>query len=517
MRSNKERKTIFPTAQNEKLILVNIGPVEKRIAILNKGEFSDFFMERESKEHYAGSIYKGRIKSVLPGIEAVFVDIGLSKNGFLHVSDVIDKSAVLREMLSEDDDPAFKSQRKKHNAKIKDVLKSGEEVMAQVVKEAIGTKGPRLTTYISLPGRYLVLTPYDNNIGISRRITDRNERKRIREILSKINSLNKVGCIVRTVAENRTEEELENELKYLIGLWERIKSMSEKQKPPVKVYEEYGIVLRLIRDVFTEDVTQLIIDSKEEYVRILQFLKAFMPSLRRKVKLYNGNTPLFQKYNLEKKIDEIFEKKVALKSGGSLIIEQTEGVVVIDVNSGSFVGRESLEDTAFKTNMEAAKEIPRQLMLRDIGGIIIIDFIDMDVKDHRDKVFQLLQQELHPDKARINVRTISQFGVVEMTRQRRRKSLEGASRVECPYCSGKGKIKSVETIAIETARKLERRLTQSGNKIKNIRISSHPDVNTALISEQARILSGIQRKYRCKIELEEDLSLHIEEVILEEK
>lgn len=516
MIARRRKKSVPAETQSGKTILVNIGPVEKRIAILDKGELSDFFMERESKEHYAGSIYKGRIKSVLPGIEAVFVDIGLKKNGFLHVSDVIDKSSVLKEMLSDDDDPAFKPKRKKNGTKIKDILKSGEEVIAQVVKEAMGTKGSRLTTYVSLPGRYLVLTPYDRNIGISRRITDRNERKRIREILTGMNFLDKVGCIVRTVAEKRTEKELKNELKYLINLWERIKTRAEKQKPPLKIYEEYGIVLRMIRDIFTEDVSQLIVDSDEEYARIIKFLKAFMPSLKKKVKLYKGRVPLFQKYNLDKRIDEIFEKKIALKSGGYLIIEQTEGVVVIDVNTGSFVGKKSLEETAFKTNMEAAKEIPRQLMLRDIGGIIIIDFIDMDTKEHRDKVFQLLQQDMQEDKARINLRTISQFGVVEMTRQRRRKSLEGASRVECPYCAGTGKIKSVETIAIDVARKIERRLSESGKKIKQIKINSHPDVNTAFVSEQARILSGIQRKYRCKIELKEDSSLHIEEVIIEE-
>ena len=498
-------------------ILINVGPAEKRIAILENGELVDFFMERKSLEHYAGSIYKGRVNSILPGIEAAFVEIGLEKNGFLHVSDVVDKSSVLKEMLSDGDEPEVRKGRRLPPPKIKDILKTGEERMVQVVKESIGTKGPRLTTYISLPGRYLVLTPYDKGIGISRRILDREERKRIRGILDKAGSMDKVGCIVRTVAENRSEEEICNEFKYLNGLWERIKKRAEKQSAPLTVYEEYGVVLRMIRDVFTDDVTQLVVDSKDEYARIDKFLKAFMPALKKKVKLYSGKTPLFRKYNLDKKVDEIFERKVGLKSGGYLIIEQTEGVVVIDVNTGSFVGRKSLEETAYKTNMEAAEEIPRQLLLRDIGGIIIIDFIDMDVRDHRDKVYHFLQQRLRGDKARMSLNPISPFGVVEMTRQRMRKSLEGTSHVECPYCGGKGMIKSVETIAIEAVRRIDNILINSVNRRKHVRAAMHPDIHAALISDQARMLGDIQRKYRCKVELIEDRSLHIEEVAIEEK
>ncbi len=497
-------------------ILINVGPVETRVAVLDNGVLADFYLERESLEHYAGSIYKGRVTSILPGIEAAFVDIGLEKNGFLHVSDVLDKSSILREMLPDEDEPAVRTRRKGESPKIKDILKVGEERMVQVVKEAIGTKGSRVTTYISIPGRYLVLTPYDRSIGISRRITDRAERKRIRDILTKIGFVDEVGCIVRTVAEKRTEEELRGELKYLMNLWDRIKARAEKQTAPVTVYEEYGVVLRMIRDNFTEDVTQLVVDSKEEYDRIARFLKAFMPSLKKKVKLYTGQMPLFQKYQLEKKIDEIVERKVGLKSGGYLVIEQTEGVVVIDVNSGSYVGKKSLEETAYKTNTEAAEEIPRQLMLRDMGGIIIIDFIDMDEKEHREKVFHLLQQKLRDDKARISLRAISQFGIVEMTRQRMRKSLERTSHVECPYCAGKGMIKSVQTIAIEVVRKIDRVLVRSRKRRKHISVNLHPDVNAALVSDQARMLRDIQRKYRCKIELKEDKLLHVEDIIIEE-
>ncbi len=498
-------------------ILINVGPVEKRIAVVENGALVDFFMERKSLEHYAGSIYKGRVKSILPGIEAAFVDIGLEKNGFLHVSDVLDKSSAFRALLPGEDVPVVKTERRKRAPGIKEILKTGEEIMVQVVKEAIGTKGPRLTTYVSLPGRFVVLTPHDDNIGISRRITDKAERRRIRDIFDKLKLPDKIGCIVRTVAEKRTEKELQNEIKYLLNLWKRIKMRADRQSSPITVYEEYGVVLRIVRDIFTEDVTQLLVDSREEYARINKFLNAFMPSLRKKVKLYTGKEPLFQKHNLDKKIDEIFERKVTLKSGGHLVIEQTEGVVVIDVNTGSFVGRKNLEETAYKTNMDAAEEIPRQLLLRDIGGIIIIDFIDMDSRDHRDRLFNLLQQKLQADKARINLHPISPFGVVEMTRQRMRKSLEGSSHVECPYCGGKGMIKSVETIAIEAVRRTDRIIAESTRKRKHVRVTLHPDVHAALVLDQARMLSEIQRKYRCKIELKEDGTLHIEDVIIDER
>ncbi len=512
---NRRKEKQVPSENTGKEILINVGPAEKRAVILHNGKLMDFFMERESEGHYAGSIYKGRVKSILPGIEASFVDIGREKNGFLHVSDVIDKGAVLKEMLPDEDETAFRPRIEKPSGKIKDILKTGEDIIVQVVKEAMGTKGPRLTTFVSVPGRYIVLTPFDNTVGISRRIVDPVERKRIRDILERISVEAKTGCIVRTAAEKRSEEELKGELKYLIGLWERIKSRSEKNQAPITIYEEYGIVLRMIRDVFTEDMSQLIVDSKEEYNRIIKFLKAFMPSLHRKVKLYTGNTPLFQKYNLEKKIDEIFEKKVHLKSGGYLVIEQTEGVVVIDVNTGSYVGKRSLEETAFKTNVEAAEEIPRQLMLRDIGGIVIIDFIDMEEKDHRDKVFHALQYGLKEDKAKISLKAISQFGIVEMTRQRMRKSVEGTSHVECPYCGGKGMIKSVDTIAIEAVRQIERTLMKNRH-IHNLKVTVHPDINKVLLSNQARMLSDIQRKRRCKIELREDRFLHIEDIMTEE-
>jgi ribonuclease G len=500
-----------------KEMLVDTSPIETRVAVMDNGELVDFFMERKSRVHYAGSIYKGKVSAILQGIDAAFVDIGMEKNGFLHVSDVIDKDSALKHLLPEEDAAEVRKPKNAPLPKIKEILKVGEERMVQVVKEAMGTKGPRLTTFVSLPGRYLVLTPYDKGLGISRRITDKNERKRIRDIIAKIGGFDETGCIVRTVAEGRSEEEILSEYRYLVNLWKTVRDRADKQKAPVTVYEEYGLVLRMIRDVFSKDISRFLVDSREEHAKIMRFLKSYMPSLRNNVKLYNGKTPLFQKYDLERQIDRIFERKVPLKSGGYLIIEQTEGVVVVDVNTGSFVGKKGLEQTAFKTNMEAAEEIPKQLMLRDIGGIIIIDFIDMEIREHREKISHALENALKRDKARISVRGISQFGVVEMTRQRMRKSLESASRIECPYCAGKGMIKSVETIAIEAVRSINKKFGASPKKLKHVNVALHPDIHDALISDQAAMLSDVQRKFRCRIDLHADRALHIEDVVIDEK
>jgi len=509
------RRKIKKESKTGKMILVNVGPVEKRVAITENGRLEDFYLEREGVEHYVGNIYKGKVSSIIPGIEAAFVDIGLDKNGFLHVSDVTDKNSVLKEILSDEEAPPVQASGRKKFPRIDEVLKVGQEMMVQVVKEGIGTKGPRITTFISIPGRYLVLTPFDSHIGISRRIKDRAIRKKVRDTIDKFKLPKGIGCIVRTMAEGLSEKELNEEMKYLLNLWKRVKTRAERQKAPVTVYEEYGAVLITLRDKFTNDIEQLIVDSKEEYSRIIKFLKAFRPELNKKVKVYTGQAQLFHKYDLEKQLDAIVERKVSLKSGGYIVIDQTEGLIAIDVNTGRFKGKDNLEATAYKTNLEAAKTIPRQLILRDIGGIVIIDFIDMDQRKHRESVYNVLRQEMRQDKARISLRSISQFGIVEMTRQRMRKSLESTSHIECPYCEGKGIIKSAKTTAIETARKIEKALSAMSGRIKSITVVTHPDINVTLMSNQAKMLSEIQRKYRCRIELREDLHLHREDVVIE--
>ncbi|MBF0217035.1 MAG: Rne/Rng family ribonuclease [Candidatus Omnitrophica bacterium] len=533
MRRKKEGTA--PAAGKKQDIYVNIGPVEKRVAIVENERLVDYFMEREGLEHYVGSIFVGKVSSVVKGIEAAFVEIGMEKNGFLHLGDIIDSDWVFKELMPEGDEPLAKEpssgapndkkerddgHRSRRNPKGFEPVKQGQKLLVQVVKEAISTKGPRLTTHISIPGRYVILVPFDNNVGVSRRIEDRDLRKQIREYISDFKLPEGVGCIVRTMAENITKEEIHDELRYLLNIWKMIQKRVETQNTPGVVYEEYGTVLRMVRDKFTDDVEKLVVDSREEHQRILNFLKYFRPALRAKVKLYDGKTPLFQKYDLEHQVDEIFERKINLKSGGSIFVEQTEGLVAIDVNTGKFTGKKNLEETAYKTNLEAAEEIPRQLLLRDIGGIIIIDFIDMESKAHRDNVFNRLQDELKRDKARISLRAISTFGIVEMTRQRMRKSLESASHIECPVCHGKGVVKSSDTIAIEAVRKIEHVLSSmiiAPFGRKHIEVIVHPEISDVLVSDQAKMMSDIQRKYRCKIDLREEKAMNREEVIINKK
>ncbi|MBF0253466.1 MAG: Rne/Rng family ribonuclease [Candidatus Omnitrophica bacterium] len=506
------KKNEEKTDVHKKLILVNVGSVEKRIVILSEGRVQDFFMERSADQSYAGSIYKAKVVSIVKGIEAAFLDIGHEKNAFLHVGDILYQDD---EMITSDDDEEIINKRKTKSVEnIKNLLKNGQEIMVQVAKEAMGTKGARVSGYVSIPGRYIVLTPFDQNIGISKRIKDVEKRKKIREMIAELGLDKNTGCIVRTMAENIDQDALRSEMKYLINLWKNIKAKYESSKAPVTLYEEYGAVLRMVRDRFTEDIDELIIDSKEEFSRIIKFLKAFNPALSRKVIFYNNKTPMFQKYGVNKQIEEIFDRKVALKKGGSLVIEQTESLVAIDVNTGSFTKSANLEQTAFKTNIEAAREIPRQLMLRDMGGIIIIDFIDMAEKKHRDEVFRTLQDELKHDKARISLRSISQFGVVEMTRQRMRKSIEGTSHMECPYCTGRGTVKKPETIAIEAVRNIDKKLSEIKSRKKHIRVTVHPDVHALLTFDQAKMLRDVQKKYRCSIDLRHDISTHIESILI---
>ncbi|KJJ85827.1 ribonuclease G [Candidatus Omnitrophus magneticus] len=498
-------------------IFVSAGPVEKRIAIVSAGKLIDFWWEREDIETYVGNIYKGKVAAIVPGIAAAFIDIGMEKKAFLQAGDVGDMDVIVFNSDGETDGKPKRPKRYHQELKISDMLKTNQEVLIQVSKESIGTKGPRVTTYLSLAGRYAVFTPFDSNVGISRRIRERSERKRIYDILRNLHLPKGTGCIVRTMSENVTEKELTEEIEYLAKLWEGIRDRAEKAVSPSVVYEEYGAVLKVLRDKLDYNVAYVMVDSPEEYKQILKFLSAFRPELSEKVKLYNGKMPLFHKFDIEKQIDAIFERKVDLKSGGSIVIEQTEGLIAIDVNTGRFTGRDNFEMTAYKTNVEAAREIPRQLILRDVGGIVVIDFIDMDQKSHREGVFNVLQEELKRDKAKISIKPISQFGLVEMTRQRMQRSLEGSSHMECPYCQGKGVIKNPETVALEGARKIERFLLSSKNKIKQLVVIAHPDVSTAFISEEARLLRNIQKKYLCKIDLKEDSKLHLSDVIVYEK
>lgn len=499
-----------------KEIYINVTQHEKRVAILIDKKIEEFYIERPESVNLAGNIYKGRVESVLPGMGAAFVNLGLEKNGFLYVTDVVSDPSSYEKLLGEGapEEEAQTPEVKKPLPSIGELLKKGDEVLVQVVKEPISTKGARLTTHISIPGRFLVLMPFDNHIGLSKRIESREERDRIRKILEELKLPKDIGFIVRTAAHGASQKDFAREARYLLSLWNHVKARARRARPPHLVHSEYDLILRVARDMFTNDVAKLELDSKGDYKRISRFLRILAPQLRNRLRFYGDRIPMFEKFEVEKQIDKIYNRIVQLKSGGYLIFDQTESLVAIDVNSGKFVGKRNLEDTVFKTNMEAAEEIPRQLKLRDLGGIIIIDFIDMEYPGHRKTVFKMLEKHLEDDKAKTKILNISSIGLVEMTRQRVRKSIEGKSYQKCPYCNGRGMIKSVTTISIELMRKLENVLQNT--KSREVFVSMHPDVAYYCSGPERNMVKPLERRFRKTIRIIEDANLHLEDIKIEE-
>jgi len=490
-------------------IIVNATAEEKRVAILDNGRLEKFYVERTITRRLVNSIYKGRVESIMPGIGAAFVNIGLEKNGFLYVDDVIGEGSPPSDIVQEEMGGSFKKREKSEPPrKISEVLRKGQELLVQVVKEPIGTKGVRLTAHITLPGRYLVFMAQGKQRGMSRKITDQKERKRLKSIIDQWNLPQNVGIIVRTAAVNHTKDELKREMVGLYNLYRQIEKRALKTSAPTLIHEEYDLIQRIARDNFTEDVTSMVIDSKSEYKKTLGFLRMISPKLSSKVKLYKGQMPIFERFNIANDIEKIYERKVFLPSKGYIVIEPTEGLVVIDVNTGRFSGKNP-EDTAFIVNKEAALEITRQLKLRDMGGIIVIDFIDMECKEHKNIVFEILLDALKNDKAKTKVLNFSSIGLVEMTRQRMRKSLEGVSYQHCPYCSGRGIVKSVLTMSIAIIRQLEKRLMSERYKKVELIVNSH--LKEYLLQNYKATLDLLGRRARCSITVVEEPYLHIED------
>ena len=498
-------------------IFINITQQEKRVAILENKRIEEFYVERPDAVNLVGNIYKGRVESVLPGMGAAFVELGLEKNGFLHVGDVVTGLSSFEKLFEDGgaDEEIERIEKNKPLPPITELLKKNDDCLVQVVKEPIGTKGARLTTHISIPGRFLVMMPFDNHIGLSKRIESREERDRIRKIMEDLKLPKDIGFIVRTAAQGASQRDFARESKYLLNLWHHIKARARRARPPCLIHQEYDIILRVARDIFTSDVSRFEIDSRGDFKRISRFLRILAPHLRPRLRFYGERTPMFEKFEIEKQIEKIYNRIVQLKSGGYLIFDQTESLVAIDVNSGKFVGKRNLEDTAFKTNMEAAEEVPRQLKLRDLGGIIIIDFIDMEFADHRRSVFKTLERNLEGDKAKTKILNISSIGLVEMTRQRMRKSIEGKSYQKCPYCNGRGIVKSVSTVAIELTRKLEKFLAES--KAREVFVSLHPEVAYHVSAPERNMIRPLERRFHKAIRVIEDPNLHTEEIKIEER
>ncbi|MGE0713164.1 MAG: ribonuclease E/G [Planctomycetota bacterium] len=433
-----------------KRMLINVAEAEEaRLAIVEEDLLSELYVERTTEEKYLGNIYKGRIANIEPSIQAAFVDFGREVNGFLHVSDVM---------------PAYAKNPDADRRDIGTVLAKGQEVLVQITKDQIRTKVPTLTTYISLPGRYLVLMPSISKCGVSKKITSEEERQKLRALLKELNPPAGMGYIIRTAGIDRTREELARDLDYLLNLWRAILQKVKTQESPATIYKETDLVIRSIRDLFTSDIDEVIIDDYDVYTRAKEFLHSVMPRHEDSVKFYPGPTPLFHRYHVERQIEGLQARRVPLKSGGSLIIEQTEALVAIDVNSGKFKGEKNLEETAYRTNKEAAAEIARQIRLRDLGGLIVCDFIDMRDAKHRTSVERQLRAQLRRDRARVRVARMSRFSLIEMTRQRVRESLKRTTYDQCPHCKGTGYIKSIESTALEVLREIQLHLVDHPNQ-----------------------------------------------------
>ena len=505
--------------KGNKLIVINSAPYETRVATLESGVLVDFLLERGDDRNIIGNIYKGKVIRILPGMQAAFVDIGMEKAGFLYAGDFVTPRLGFEddengeEDIAEDIDiHAARFPQEQYIPPIEGMIREGQHLIVQVAKEPLGTKGARITSHITLPGRYLVLLTWSAHIGISRRIEDPGERERLYEIGERILQ-DGMGAIVRTAAEDRTETELKADMDYLVRHWDTIRKKCEAASAPTLIHRELSLSLRAVRDMFTADMDRIVVDSEEEFVRIRDFASQFFPRLQDRIELYQGSQPVFEHYGIEIELARALDKKVWLKSGGYIVIEQTEALTVIDVNTGKYVGRSSLEETTVKINLEAVKEIVYQLRLRNIGGIITIDFIDMKSEENREKVYQALVDALRADRSKTTICKISELGLVEMTRKRVRESLSRFLSEPCPYCSGEGIIKSKKTICYEIFREFERQaLLLAG---KQVSLYVHPAVAEEMFGENQRFIEMLENRFGMKVNISASEKFHVEQYQIE--
>ncbi|MBI5495550.1 MAG: Rne/Rng family ribonuclease [Deltaproteobacteria bacterium] len=479
-------------------LIINAEKHETRVALVEDGVVAELLFERAKERGIVGNIYKGRVQRVLPGMQAAFVDVGLDKAAFLYVGDILPKAhhdddddedkprkeeggegggagagATAAEAEAEREGQQTRPERRREDLRIEELVKEGQEILVQVTKDAIGTKGVRVTCQVTLPGRHLVYMPTSNHVGISRRIVDESERARLREIVDTLRPAG-TGFVVRTASEGVPRAKLQADIEFLVALWRDVQKKNEAMRAPALIHPDLDLMLRATRDIFTTDVEKLVVDDRAAHDRIVEFINGFQPSLARAVELYQGTEPLFDHLGIEQEVSRALSRKVWLKSGGYIVIDQAEALCAIDVNTGRYVGKRNLEDTITKTNMEAVREIAYQLRLRNMGGMIVIDFIDMDRQQNRDKVQTALLEELKKDRARTNVVRISELGLVEMTRQRVRESLGRLLTEPCFYCDGRGTIKSKLTVGYEVFRQVRRLAPSIREKV--IVVHCHPEV-----------------------------------------
>src|SRR6187397_1820302 len=470
-----------------KEMIVSSNGHETMVAILEDDLVAEIFVERERQRGIVGNVYKGRVSKVLPGMQSSFIDLGLERDGFLYVADVIDTMEEFDKLEADEDAPRNnRDDRNKPQPKIEELLKEGQEILVQVVKEPLGTKGARLTSHVTMAGRFLVFMPTVDHVGVSRKIESREERSRLRGIVREFRESRGFtgGVIIRTAASGRPKEDIVKDLEAFHTIWTEIRQKTESRRAPALVYQEQSLVSKLLRDLLTEEYQAIRIDNEHEFHRVVELVEAIMPNLAGKVKLYTKPFPICDEYGVQAEIDKAPKSKVWLKSGGSIVINQTEALVAIDVNTGRYIGKKSsgrLEDNIVKTNLEAVKEIVRQVRLRDLGGIIVLDLIDMEEKKNRQKVFQAVEQELKKDRSPSKALQVSDFGLIIITRKRVKQSLERVMTEPCPYCSGTGVIKSSSTICYEILSEVKK----AGGELNGHRLllRVNPDIARALQEE----------------------------------
>jgi len=521
-------------------ILISGGPRETRVAILEDDRLVELLVDRADHRRMVGDIYLGRVEAVLPGIQAAFVDIGHEKSAFLHASDLLEpdeddepededdeadesdqpEDLAAAELVEPPSDrppartPDRRRQREVSSRRqipdIAEILKKGQTLPVQVTKEPISTKGSRVTAQISLAGRFLVFMPYASRVGISRKIENREQRAKLREMVTRLLPSDSGGVIVRTVAEGVTEEHFKREIDALLNQWRKVKRKQlYVKKAPALLQREASLTRGLIRDVFSDKVDVLHVDSKEIYREIEQYLDGVDPELKERVRLYEEPLPLFDKYDIESEIKNLFKARVDLPTGGSLVIQPTEALVSIDVNSGRYTGKKDPEKTILRTNLEAAREVARQLRLRDLGGIIVCDFIDMESRSNRERVLQELRAHLGRDRARTKALAVSDLGLVEMTRQRVRGSLHATMTTECPTCNGSGRVFRPEVVT----RRLERSLRRVSHerREKSLALRLHPEVALYLLEEEPKLLGSLAQSLGIELEIRDDPMMHLDE------
>ena len=508
---DKVRKILgIPSRKTGNKLILSVEKLESRVALLENGRLEEYSVERKTSRNIVGSVYKGRVKNIEMGLKAMFVDIGFEKNAFLHFWDAI--PAALDSGIEEIDRPASRRPRKRITAKdIPNIYPVGSDVIVQVTKGPIGTKGPRVTTNLSFAGRYLVLMPFSDRSGISRKIEDPKERERLRKILRQLNTPDGVGVIIRTVGEGQRARYFVRDLRFLLDQWAKVEQFIRDSPAPCRVFEEPDLVERTVRDFLTEEIDEVVCDDHESTNRMTDMVGHISRRARNRIRFYDGATPIFEAYGVQKQIDDAFHRQVWLKCGGYIVIDETEALVAIDVNTGRNKGGRDVEKTILQTNLEAADEIARQLRLRNIGGLIIGDFIDMKSRKDQQMVYNLMKER---DKAKTHVLPISPLGLMEMTRQRAQESLSETIYQNCPYCGGRGVVKTSMTTSVELHRTLNTVMRKFQDSVHDFRVILNPDVLRRLKEEDEELLIDLERRYAGRLVFRGDPGFHQEKFII---